>query len=147
MPDPKNIQQLTKEYERLQRQKRDQGGGVEPRTLVNLLHDAGEHHTYFDGHSVIAPYLERNKVHANFNLAANRKRKVIGRLSAINPEYKARADSQEYSAISSSQVVDRMIMALDQKLHQAELTRQHFEWMTLGGVSYEFTPYTPDFVR
>ena len=147
MPSPTTLDGFTKEFRRLQRQKRDSGGGVEVRTLVNLLHDAGEHQTYFNGHSIIAPELERNKVHANFNLASNRKRKVIGRLSAINPEFRARADSTEYSALSGGQMVDKMTIALDQKLDQPERTRELFEWMTLGGAAYEFTPWVPDIVR
>ncbi len=137
---------LDKDFERLQKQKRDSSGGVEPRTMVNLFHCCGEHHVYYAENQIWIPTLETNRVNAAFNLVENRKSKVIGRLSAINPVFKARGDSREYRVIAMSQSIDSLNMALDQKLQQSLRTWEILDWMATGGVGFEFTPWLSDVV-
>ena len=135
---------LDKDFERLQKQKRNRSGGVEPRTLVNLFHCEGEHHVYYADNQIWIPSLDTNRVNACFNLVENRKNKIVGRLSAINPVFKARGDTREYKVIAMAQTVDNLTRALDQKLDQAMKTWELLDWMAISGVGYEFTPWLPD---
>jgi hypothetical protein len=69
---------------------------------------------------------------------------LIGRLASTNYDYKARPDKKDPKALEEAEIVDRMIVALDEKLDQPSLTWEHLFWLLVGGVSFEHTPWVPN---
>lgn len=136
---------FTKDFKRLQDQKAKKTGGVEGRVLLNLAFEAGEHYTIYANKSLTAQPLrgeaEQNKLHLVFNLLAQRGRKLTGRLASIAPTFKARPDKKDPKAFEQAEIVDRMIVALDQKLDQPSVIWELLDWMRKGGVAFEYVPW------
>jgi hypothetical protein len=146
MPDATDwLTTITTDYHRLQAQKASRVGGVEGRVLLNLAFEAGEQYTSYANKTLTAKSLkgeqEQNKLHLVFNLLAQRGRKLVGRLASIAPVFKARPDKKDPKAFELAEVVDRMIVALDQKLDQPARTWELLDWLRVGGVAFEYTPW------
>ena len=75
-----------------------------------------------------------------FNVAAQMLHKMMGRLSSIAPVFKARADKQDPKSIAASDVVNKLVRALDEKLDQGSRTWEILWWMSIGGVAFEYVP-------
>lgn len=146
MPDaPDFLDVITKDFERLQKQKSRTVGGVEGRVLQNMAFDAGEQYTYLSGRTLTATNVsqgaEKNKLHLVFNLIAQRGRKLIGRLASMAPVFKARPDKRDKKAFEHAEIVDRLLVALDQKVDQPSKTWELLDWMRKGGVAFEYVPW------
>lgn len=147
-PNPADVDWLdtvSRDFKRLQNQKAKVTGGVEGRVLLNLAFDHGEHYTSAGNRTLTAQSLkgeqDANKLHLVFNLLAQRGRKLVGRLASIAPLFKARPDTKDAKAFEQAEIVDRMIVALDDKLDQPSKTREILDWLRTGGVAFEYVPW------
>lgn len=145
MNEQTDLDVFSKDYKRLQGQKTNRAGGVEGRVLLNLAFEAGEQYTAYNNRTLTARSLrgeaEQNKLHLVFNLLAQRGRKLTGRLASIAPTFKARPDKKDPKAFEQAEIVDRMIVAVDQKLDQPSRTWELLDWMRKGGVAFEYVPW------
>lgn len=139
------LDEISRDYKRLQDQKARRVGGVEGRVLLNLAFEAGEQYTSYHNKTLTAQPLkgeaEQNKLHLVFNLLAQRGRKLTGRLASIAPSFKARPDKKDPKAFELAEIVDRLIVALDQKVDQPSKTWELLDWMRKGGVAFEYVPW------
>lgn len=138
------LEELTKDYKRLQNQKRRQGGGVEPRTLMNIAFVDGEHFTDYEGSTLFTEPREENKLYLYFNLIQRAFSKLCGRLGGIDPPFKAQPSKTSAEALNIAKVVDTLILSLDQKLDQASKMGEILYWLGVGGTAFEFTPWIPN---
>lgn len=136
---------ISDDFKRLQDQKVKKTGGVEGRVLQNLAFEAGEQYVAAGNRTLTAQSLkgeqEANKLHLVFNLMAQRGRKLTGRLASIAPLFKARPDTKDAKAFEQAEIVDRMIVALDQKLDQPSKIWEILDWLRKGGVAFEYVPW------
>lgn len=139
-----SLDELTKDWTRLRRQKSHKTGGVEGRVLQNLAFVYDEQHTMFRNGALHMAPPEDNKLQLTFNLIKGRLNKLIGRLSSVNPSYKAQPDKKDPQALAEAEVVDKLILALDHKLVQPSRTWEILWWMAIGGTAFEYTPWIPN---
>jgi hypothetical protein len=140
----KTLAELTKDFERLKNQKSRPTGGVEGTTLVNLCMLNDEQYVNYRQKALSLEPQDANKLYLSFNLIAPRFNKVLGRLSAFNAPFKARPNRKDPQAIEDAEIVDRMIVALDEKLDEPSRMRERLWWAGLGGVSFEYVPWIPN---
>lgn len=138
------IEVLQKDFDRLKGQKARPTGGVEGTTLTNLcfLHD--EPYVNYRNKTLSLEQQDANKLYLSFNLVAPRFYKLLGRLSAFNAPFKARPNRNDPQAIEEGEIVDRMIIALDEKLDQPSRLREILYWLLIGGTAFEFVPWIPN---
>lgn len=138
------LESLEKDFERLKQQKARETGGVEGSTLLNLcfLHD--EQYVNYRSKQLSLEAVEPNKPNLVFNLIAPRVNKLMGRLAAFNAPFKARPNKKDPQAIEEAEIVDRMVIALDEKLDQPSRLREILYWLLAGGVAFEHTPWVPN---
>ena len=134
----------TKDYNRLRAQKSREVGSVELRILTNLAFVSGEHWVGSEKRSLFTRKRDPNKLHLVFNLLSQMLHKMLGRLTSIAPVFKARADKQDPSSVAKSEVVNKLITALDEKLDQPSRTWELLWWMAIGGVAFEYVPWVKD---
>jgi len=138
------LKRLTKDFERLQKQKARRIGGVEARVLTSLAFAWGEQYIdQAEAGLVISPHDDR-KLYLTFNMIDPRMHKLIGRLSSVAPVFKARPNSKDPLAMSEAEVVDRLDRGLDERLDQPSRVWEIWEWMAQGGVAVVYTPWVPD---
>src|SRR5689334_3100332 len=122
MPDADFLGTITRDFERLKQQKATNAGGVEARMLLSTAFDANEHYTHYANKGLYARTFntdaEKNKLHLVFNLIAQRRQKLIGRLAAVGQNFKANPDKADPKALELAEVVDRLTKALDKKVEQ-----------------------------
>ena len=128
--------EYTKDYNRLRAQKSREVGSVELRILTNLAFVSGEHWVGSEKRSLFTRKRDPNKLHLVFNLLGQMLHKMLGRLTSIAPVFKARADKQDPQSIAKSEVVNKLIRALDEKLDQPSRTWELLWWMAIGGVAF-----------
>ena len=136
--------EYTKDYNRLRAQKSREVGSVELRILTNLAFVSGEHWVGSEKRSLFTRKRDPNKLHLVFNLLGQMLHKMLGRLTSIAPVFKARADKQDPQSIAKSEVVNKLIRALDEKLDQPSRTWELLWWMAIGGVAFEYVPWVKD---
>jgi hypothetical protein len=138
------LQVLEKDLDRLKAQKTRQSGGVEGTTLLNLcfLHD--EQYVNYSKKGLYREPREENKLYLSFNLIQPRATKLMGRLSAFNAPFKARPNKTDPAALSAAEVVDRMIIATDEKLDEPSKMRERVHWLLVGGTCFEHVPWVPN---
>lgn len=138
------IEILQKDFDRLKGQKARPTGGVEGTTLTNLcfLHD--EPYVSYRNKTLSLESQDANKLYLSFNLVSPRFYKLLGRLSAFNAPFKSRPNRQDPQAIEEGEIVDRMIIALDEKLDQPSRLRELLYWLLVGGTAFEFVPWVPN---
>jgi hypothetical protein len=140
----KNLADYTDDYDRLRAQKARNVGSVELRILTNLSFASGEHWVGTQNRVLFTRKRDPNKLYLVFNLAAQMIYKMMGRLSSIAPVFKARADKQDPKSIAASDVVNKLVRALDEKLDQPSRTWEILWWMSIGGVAFEYVPWVKD---
>mgnify|MGYP003134797442 FL=1 len=139
-----SLTEYTTDYDRLRSQKARNVGSVELRILTNLAFVSGEHWIGSQNRVLFTRKRDPNKLYLVFNLAAQMLHKMMGRLSSIAPVFKSRADKQDPSSIAKSEVVDKLVRALDEKLDQESRTWEILWWMAIGGVAFEYVPWVKD---
>lgn len=139
-----SLEDITKDFKRLQKQKARKTGGVESRILSNCAFVWGEHYVSQHSKGLVAEPLDPNKLYLVFNLIDHRLSKTLGRLSSVAPTFKARPDKKDAKAAAEAEVVDKLIVALDEKLDQPSITWQELWWMAVGGVVFERTAWIPN---
>ena len=140
----KDLQDFTTDYNRLRAQKARNVGSVELRILTNLAFVSGEHWVGTKNRVLFTRKRDPNKLYLVFNLAAQMLYKMMGRLSSVAPVFRARADKQDPKSIASTEVVNKLIRALDEKLDQPSRTWEILWWMAIGGVAFEYVPWVKD---
>ena len=142
--DDKDLVDYTADYDRLRAQKARNVGSVELRILTNLAFISGEHWIGTQNRVLFTRKRDPNKLHLVFNLAGQILAKMMGRLSSIAPVFKARSDKQDPKSVGQSEVVNKLIRALDEKLDQPSRSGEILYWMSIGGVAFEYVPWVPD---
>lgn len=135
---------LQKDFDRLKKQKARPTGGVEGTTLLNLCMLNDEQYVDYKNKTLSLEARDANKLYLSFNLIAPRFYKLVGRLSAFNAPFKARPNRKDPQAIHEAEIVDRMIIALDEKLDQPSRLRELLFWLLTGGVAFEHVPWIPN---
>ena len=139
-----NLADYTDDYDRLRAQKARNVGSVELRILTNLSFVSGEQWVGSQNRVLFTRKRDPNKLYLVFNIAAQMLHKMMGRLSSIAPVFKARADKQDPKSIAASDVVNKLVRALDEKLDQGSRTWEILWWMSIGGVAFEYVPWVKD---
>lgn len=148
VPDPSNLDggellsTLTKDLERLKQQK--SRAGVEGRTLLNVSFVEGEHDVDYRNKTLFTESHEPNKLYLKFNLLGRRMAKLLGRLTSMDPPFKAQPDKKDPAAFNEADAVDGLIRATDQKLDQHSRMWEILYWMTTAGVAFEHVPWVPN---
>ena len=127
----------TTDYNRLRAQKSREVGSVELRMLTNLAFVSGEHWVGSEQRKLFTRRRDPNKLHLVFNLLGQMLHKILGRLSSIAPVFKARADKQDPQSLAKTEVVNKLIKALDEKLDQPSRRWELLWCMAIGGVAFE----------
>lgn len=144
MLDLTNIEGLTEDFKRLQAQKSRKTGGVEARVLLALAFAWGEQYVSQSTRGIVAEMLDPNKLHLVYNLVGPNVQKLMGRLLAFDPPFKARPDKDDPKALAEAEVVDKVIAALDEIVDQPSRMREILYWLVVGGVAFEYCPWIPD---
>jgi hypothetical protein len=139
-----DLDEYTTDYNRLRAQKARNVGSVELRILTNLAFVSGEHWVGSHNRVLFTRSRDPNKLYLVFNLAAQMLYKMMGRLSSVAPVFRARADKQDPKSLASTDVVNKLIRALDEKLDQPSRTWEILWWMAIGGVAFEYIPWVKD---
>jgi hypothetical protein len=142
--DAKDLTDFTTDYNRLRAQKSRSVGSVELRILTNLSFVSGEHWIGTSNRTLFTRKRDPNKLYLVFNIAAQMLYKMMGRLSSVAPVFRARADKQDPKSLASTEVVNKLIRALDEKLDQPSRTWEILWWMAIGGVAFEYVPWVKD---
>ncbi len=138
------LDELTKDYNRLRAQKARKTGGIEGRVLLNLGFVSGEQHISHKEMGIYTDPQEDGRLYLVFNLIGPRLNKLLGRLSAIDPIFRAQPDKDDAQAKSEAAVVDKVIMATDQIVNQPSRTWEILWWMAVGGTAFEYVPWIPN---
>lgn len=138
------LDELTEDFKRLQEQKARASGGVEGWTLVNIAFSEGEHFIDYRHRKLFAETRDDNKLYLNFNLTGRRVGKLLGRLSALDPPYKAVPDKRDSVSTNDAKVVDKLIDGLDHILDQPSRTWEILYWLLHGGTAFEYIPWVPN---
>lgn len=138
------LAEITRDYKRLQAQKSRKTGGVEARVLSAKAFEWGEQTiSQRAGGLVIEPH-EDNKLYLRFNLIGPAKEKLSGRLTSIGMQFYARADKKDPQAQADAEVVDKLILALDEKVGQYARSWELIDWLLCGGTAFEYVPWIPN---
>jgi hypothetical protein len=139
-----DLASISKDFKRLRDQKARRTGGVEARTLLSLAFKWGEQYVSQRNRNIVSEVLDENKLHLIFNMIARRVEKLIGRLFAFDPPYKARPDKSDPKATAEAEVVDKLIKAVDEKVDQPMVTWQILDWVVTAGTAFEYIQWTPN---
>jgi hypothetical protein len=140
----KTLAELEKDFKRLKGQKERPTAGVVGSTLENLCFLNDEQYSQYKNKTLSLEPREANKLYLVFNLIAPRFYKLMGRLSAFNAPFKARPNRKDPQALHEAEIVDRMTIALDEKLDEPSRLRERLFWMLTGGTSFEYIPWVPN---
>jgi hypothetical protein len=138
------LDQLEKDFERLKSQKARPTGGVEGQTLTNLCFLNDEPYVNYKNKTLSLESQDSNKLYLSFNLIAPRVYKLLGRLAAFNAPFKARPNRKDPQAIEEAEIVDRMLVALDEKVDEPSRMRERLYWLLVGGTAFEHVPWVPN---
>ncbi len=142
--DLTTLEGLSEDFKRLQAQKSRKTGGVEARVLLALAFAWGEQYVSQSTRGIVSEMLDPNKLHLVFNLVGQNVQKLMGRLLAFDPPFKARPDKDDPKALAEAQVVDKVITALDEIVDQPSRIREILYWLIVGGTAFEHIPWIPD---
>jgi hypothetical protein len=143
-PQAQLFEEVNKDFERIKRQKSRPSGGVEGTTLLNLCFYNDEPYVDYSKNMLSLEAKAANQFYLSFNLVAPRTNKLMGRLAAFNAPFKARPDKKDPQALEAAEVVDRMIVALDEKVEEPSRMRELLFWLMVGGVAVVYTPWVPN---
>lgn len=142
--DKNLLAELQKDFDRLKDQKARPTGGVEGSTLTNLCFLNDEQYVSYVNKTLSLRGREDGKLYLTFNLIAPRYNKVMGRLTAFNAPFKARPNKKDPVALDLAEVVDRMLVALDEKVDDVSRLREVIHWLLTGGTAFVHTPWVPN---
>lgn len=135
---------VTKDFNRLQAQKNRKTGGVEARVLQSIAFEWGEQYISQNPNGLsIAPH-EPNKLYLRFNVIAPAVAKLSGRLTSLGMQFYARPDKKDPQAQADAEVIDKLILALDEKVDQPTRTWELVDWILKGGTAFEYVPWIPN---
>jgi len=138
------LEELEKDFERLKAQKARPTGGVEGSVLLHLSFLDDEQYTNYKNKTLSLEAQDANKLYLTFNLITPRWNKLLGRLSAFNAPFKARPNKKDPQALEEAEIVDRMTIALDEKLDDPSRLRETLWWMGVGGTSFRHITWIPN---
>lgn len=138
------LDEYTKDFKRLQKQKTRKTGGVEARVLTSRGFKWGEQYVSQNARGLVADTKEENKLHLVFNMIEAASSKLVGRLTAIGGQFHARPDKNTPAAKSEAEVCDRLILALDEIVEQPTRTWELVDTLITDGVAFEYTPWVPN---
>lgn len=138
------LEVLQKDFDRLKNQKARPTGGVEGTTLLNLCFYHDEQYSNYRDKQLTIEAQDANRLYLSFNLIKPRVDKLMGRLSAFNAPFKARPNKKDPQALEEAEIVDRMLMALDEKLDEPSRLRERLFWMLLSGTAFEHVSWIPN---
>jgi hypothetical protein len=145
VPGDKNLlATLEKDFTRLQAQKARPTGGVEGTTMTNLCFLNDEQYVNYRNKTLSLEPQDANKLYLTFNLIGPRFYKLLGRLAAFNAPFKARPNKKDPQALEEAEIVDRMIIAVDEKLDETSRMRERLFWIGVGGTAFEYVPWVPN---
>lgn len=139
-----DLDSLTKDWQRLKRQKSRKTGGIEARVLLNLSFVFGEQYTKYSNSALMAEPQEPNKLYLSFNLIGRKVDKLSGRLSAMNPPFKATPSKKDPQAWEKADVADKLLLALDAIVDETSRMRERIFWLLVGGTCFEYVPWVPN---
>lgn len=143
--DNENIlKSLQKDFDRLKSQKARSSGGVEGWTMEALCFLNDEQYAQYRDKTLSLEPRDANKLYLVFNLIAPRFYKLLGRLASFNAPFKARPNRKDPQATAEAEIVDRLIVALDEKLDETSRLRERLYWMGVGGTAFEYVPWVPN---
>jgi hypothetical protein len=144
-PDAKKmLDELKKDLDRLKQQKARPTGGVEGSTLLHLSFLDDEQYTDYKNKTLSLEPRDANKLYLTFNLINPRFYKLLGRLSAFNAPFKARPNKKDPQALEEAEIVDRMTIALDEKLDDPSRLRETLYWMGVAGTAFRHVTWIPN---
>lgn len=135
---------LTKDFKRLKAQKARPTGGVEGSVLLNLCMLNDEQYVDYRRKTLSLEKRDENKLYLTFNLMNPAFNKLMGRLSAFNATFKANPDRKDPQALEDAEIVDRMILATDEKVDEISRMRERLYWLLVGGTAFEYVPWVPN---
>lgn len=138
------LEALTKDFKRLQAQKNRKTGGVEARVLQSIAFEWGEHYINQNPVGLSVEPHEANKLYLRFNVIGPAVAKLSGRLTSLGMQFYARPDKKDPKAQADAEVVDKLILALDEKVDQQSRTWELVDWLLKGGVAFEYVPWIPN---
>ena len=138
------LEERSRDFKRLQEQKARKNGGVEGRVLQALAFDWGEQYVEQRPNGLVISPHEENKLYLCFNFIYPRRQKLVGRLSSAGGQFSAQPDKKDPKSLANAEVVDKLILALDEKLDQPMRQWELFDWLTKGGVAFEYVPWIPN---
>jgi hypothetical protein len=145
VPDNKIVlDELQKDFDRLKKQKSRPTGGVEGQTLLNLCFLNDEPYTDYKNKTLSLESRDANKLYLSFNLIAPRFFKLLGRLSAFNAPFKARPNRKDPQALEEAEIVDRMVIAHDEKLDEPSRLRETLFWLLVSGTAFRHVSWVPN---
>lgn len=147
VPDNTNeelLVKLTKDFDRIKNQKARPTGGVEGVTMECLCFLNDEHYVSYQNKTLGLEARDANKLYLIFNLISPRFYKLLGRLAAFNAPFKARPNRKDPQAAEEAEIVDRMLIALDEKVDEPSRLRERLYWMGVSGTAFEYIPWIPN---
>jgi hypothetical protein len=138
------LDELQKDFDRIRRQKSRPTGGVDGTTMLNLCFVNDEHYAEYAKGILSLEAEDKNKPRLVFNLITPRMNKLLGRLSAFNAPFKARPNKQDPQALQDAEIVDRALVALDEKLDEPSKLRERLFWLLVAGTAFEYIPWVPN---
>lgn len=139
--------EITKDFKRLQRQKNRKKGGVEARILKSKAFRWGEQYVSQQAKGLVSDAMgegEDNKLYLVFNFIEGAHSKLVGRLTSLGGEFYARPDKKDPKALAEAEVVDKLILALDEKVDQPTRMWELVDNLLTDGVVFEYVPWIPD---
>lgn len=141
---PDTFEVISKDFKRLQRQKCRPTAGVEGQTLMNLCFYNDEPYVDYGKNQLSLEEKDANRFYLSFNLISPRTNKLMGRLCAFNAPFKARPNKKDPQSLENAEIVDRMIVALDEKVDDPSRLREMLFWLLVGGTAVIYTPWVPN---
>jgi hypothetical protein len=135
---------VTRDFQRLQQQKNRKTGGVEARVLQTIAFEWGEHYISQNPNGLAIEPHEPNKLYLRFNVIAPAVAKLSGRLTSLGMQFYARPDKKDPKAQADAEVIDKLILALDEKVDQNSRTWELVDWILKGGTAFEYVPWIPN---
>jgi hypothetical protein len=120
---------------------------VEPRVLNNLAMYVDEQWSYVENGTLRNKVPRRDEdgkireVSLVLNMIAPRQQKIIGRLTASTPDWRAWPGSNKADHISKAEVATSLSKSFDMKLDEEALRGERWFWNMQAGVWFEHTPW------
>src|SRR5574341_14564 len=135
----------SKDYHRLQRQKARKVGGTEARMMLALAFDWGEQYIVQTERGIVQEPIEESRLYLVYNFIHKNLQKLRGRLIHNGLQFGAQPDKRDPKALANAEVVEKLVLALDRKLKQPNITWEIVDWMLKTGVAFEYVSWMPNY--